>query len=466
MTIASAIAALSPSIWLKLDETTGTTANNSGSRTDDGVFSGSYDQGITGPEVGTFATRLYTGGQVQLGPMDLTTFVDQSIGLWVSTDASGAINTTFPLVYIGDPANPLSRGPMIAENHTVAGQPRWAMMHHGSVLATNGVVAPLLFWHWVVITYTTGTNGAKLYLDGTLAATSTLAGTLTNVITDPLIIRCNEPVVVAHVCWFGGVLTQTQIQTVSSQLAPWPYTVPINTPPPESGGGGGLTTDQAAQLSNIDTNTQPSGPIQNDLNTLLSNWAGYTSVTLPSLQDMLNHISGQVTDVQNTLADFADGVLHDLVDGVNAILDGITATWDDGVSAVQHTLGKLFSAKTLEQLAQFEITDGPTCTQFIYNRAGFFFGIVVRINIYPSAWTPMAPDHNFFIPDFATVSMYKGDDLYFRQGIHQTNWAHSPFPVFFGFPVPFFNVDLPLSTVRIVVDWADGVCGQVYLKRI
>src|SRR5215813_2683932 len=105
MSIASAITATSPNLWLKLDETSGTVAANSGSLSTTGTISGSVGFGAAGVEQGMFAMRLFAGARILTGGMDVTGLAALSIGAWLTTDASGTVNTKYPVLSIGDPAN-------------------------------------------------------------------------------------------------------------------------------------------------------------------------------------------------------------------------------------------------------------------------------------------------------------------------------------------------------------------------
>jgi hypothetical protein len=60
--------------------------------------------------------------------------------------------------------------------------------------------------------------------------------------------------VVAHIAFFTRTLTTTEVQTVSSQVQPWPYQIPSNQIPITSITGGFTDTDRAL-LTEIDDKT-------------------------------------------------------------------------------------------------------------------------------------------------------------------------------------------------------------------
>lgn len=65
MTIASAITALSPALYWKLDDGTGPAASDSSGNGRPGVYSGQFQLGNDGPEAGTYSCLFQGGGIVQ-----------------------------------------------------------------------------------------------------------------------------------------------------------------------------------------------------------------------------------------------------------------------------------------------------------------------------------------------------------------------------------------------------------------
>lgn len=305
MSIASAISALSPNLWYKLDSDTGSTVVNSGSLSNNGSLSGSYDFLSPGPELGTHGLRLYSTGQCVSAAMDLAGLANVTLAMWVSCDATGTTSTNYPVLGIGDVANRMARGPLIYENHSTVGQPqfwgRWAADLGLGVTLTE----PRKFWHWIAWTWTTGTSNAKSYLDGQLISTRTTSGIVAALNTDPLLLRSDEPMVVTHACFWNRVLSATELLSVASEIAPWPYTVPINQPPDGGGGGGGLTPAQDTTLTEIDTKTD-------DIPGLV---AASTYIS-----DTVNVINGYVQDTNTRVQELQTQVasLQGAVDGILA----------------------------------------------------------------------------------------------------------------------------------------------------
>jgi hypothetical protein len=454
VSISSAIAATAPSIWYPLTGGGGTIVN-SGSQSNNATGTGVLSGEVAGPEFDTTATRFYAGDLVVSHQMDLTTFVGQSLGFWASTDASGVLNTRYPIVNIGDPANRLARGPIISEQHATSGIPAYTAQYGTSVTTSGSPGQPLRFWHWIVVTYATGSSGVKLYIDGTLVGSLTVSAPSNPLATDCLMIKCDEPIVLAHVCWWGGVLTATQVASVSNELAPWPYSPPVNTPPPTADtGGGGLTDDQAAQLTAIDTKTDDIPGLVSaatfisdkvneilgwvtDTNagveTLLSNWAGYTSVTLPSLQDVLDNISGAVQGALTT----AEG-------------------------AIGATVGQLLSQRSSDTWSAISLTDGMTCEPVSVDLSRqAIHGLQLYINAYPEGWRFKTPDRAWSLRDLAVLRFYQGGQLLERHGVHTIQHHVSPLPGAWSPQLlDITGARLPNAYV-VTVDWAEGVCGEL-----
>lgn len=455
MTIASAIAALSPSIWYKLDETSGTNAANSGSQDNDGTFSGSLNLTVPGPEIGTTAVRLFSGGQVVSHQMDLTTFVGQTLALWVSLDASGTINTLYPILGIGDPGNRLTRGPLIAEQHAAVGTPFWTGRFGSVGTGLNAPARDPRFWHWVAVTYASGTNGIKLYLDGTLAQQFNLTSPGTLTATDPLLVRSDQPAVVCHVCWFGGTLSQTQIQTVSAELANWPYDLPINAPPPDAGTGGGLTPPQAAQLDTIETHTS-------DIPGLVAA-ATYISDTVDTINGKVNQLLGDTADLLSNWAGYTGVTLPGLAEVLANITAAVTATIEQASGSLSVTIGQLLSSSPAQFFSSRDLSGGETCEHLDVDVSrSALYGIQLDITQWPSDWKFRTPDHSWGLKDLATINIVRGGAGIFRQGVHTRQHTLAPLPDSFPVGVGRLEAELQPQDYHIVVDFAEGVCGRLW----
>lgn len=456
--LTDAIAATAPSLWFQCQETSGTGMVNSGSSSNTATLSGSYDLGLRGVEAGTYAIRLYLGGQFVTGQMDLSGFVNQSIGMFVSTDASGTASTVYPIATIGDISNRLARGPVLYAIPLSGPAARYGIRYN----TTAGVQAQPgglnTGWHWVVATFQTGSNGLKLYFDGANVANGTVSSIANPIATDPFLIRCDVPVVVQHVCWWGGILTPAQIASVSNQVPPWPPGEIINQPPDTAAGGGFTDTDRSTLTE-----------VASDTDTLLSNWAGYTSVTLPSLQDMLNSISAKVDNVKtdtgnivNTLFPQLATVLNDIGAQINDVQNAVRGTLKDGADSVVRTVGELLSARGEDTLLQVPVGGDPCAPIHIDIAGQRVYGIRVEVTSYPSDWKFRTPDAAWSLSDLAVVRIYHENKLIARQGIHTIVHTWSPIP---KAPYPWLGPILPLQAPNtvITVDWATGVCGTLTL---
>lgn len=324
MTIASAIAALNPSIWYRLDETSGTNAVNYGTQVNDGTYSGPYVQAVPGPEIGTVATRFGVGAAVRSGVMDLTGSPSMTLACWMQTNATGAINTSFPILSLGIPGNVATRGPRVLENHAAVNVPRYAGIWAGSS-GTSPQPAPTtsFWWRWIVCTFQPGTNGTKLYLDGALLTQGNNEAPVALAATDVFQVWGSEPWTIAHACWWGSVLTLTQIQSVAAQLSDYPGGQQIYLPP-VSTGGGGLTPAQDTTLTDIDTKTD-------DIPGLVDA-ATYIS-------DTVNVINGFVQDTNTRVQDLETQVAS-LQGAVDGILASIGATLEAKVDEIRTGITK------------------------------------------------------------------------------------------------------------------------------
>lgn len=187
--------------------------------------------------------------------------------------------------------------------------------------------------------------------------------------------------------------------------------------------GGGLTTDQAAQLQRTDQATQE----------MDANWQQYVSVTLPSLQDVLNVITG-----------------------------GITATLGQGAQAAQHFIGELLSWASPDINTDFDMSGGTTCEPVRYD-ASFqnVQAVGVFIDQYPDTYRFVTPDGNWSFRDLAVLSFYRAGTILERHGIHSLVFSVGPLPGSIS-PWPVnITFGVQPGDYHIHVDWAPGVCGHV-----
>src|SRR5262249_37140601 len=146
--------------------------------------------------------------------------------------------------------------------------------------------------------------------------------------TDTLLVRSDTPVVVSHVAAFQRALSSTEVGSVGAQVVQWPYGQVINTAPEITGGG---TVDLTPVLNNQSTYMPQIVDIQNKLTAqipIISNiqtvvtylqgqWNNYASVTLPSLNDLLNNIYSGIQSTITTGAGALSRTLGQMLSGVD-----------------------------------------------------------------------------------------------------------------------------------------------------
>lgn len=174
----SAVLADTPSLYWRLNETTGTTAADTGASARPGTYAGPYSRAQPGALVSestdtavSLTQAVITANTTAAGP---TTF---SVEAWMNTSS----NTGGRLIGWGDgsgttmsTAARVDRQLYLAPTGTVYFGIGTAKTVIASSASLNNSV-----WHHVVGTYTTGTGNMRLYVDGTLqgSATATTNGT-------------------------------------------------------------------------------------------------------------------------------------------------------------------------------------------------------------------------------------------------------------------------------------------------
>jgi len=149
--------------------------------------------------------------------------------------------------------------------------------------------------------------------------------------------------------------------------------------------------------------------------------------------------------------------------GLADILNGITSQIQTASGLVQHTLGEMFSRQTLDTLTLQEITDGETFDPVSAGVGSWFFGVIVRVTTIPDAYAPRFVDSEWRYNDLAVLRVFRGADLEYRKGIHTPTWL-APAP--WGYNLQLMNIaflDTPPPDTTILVDWALGCGGQVFL---
>ena len=132
---------------------------------------------------------------------------------------------------------------------------------------------------------------------------------------------------------------------------------------------------------------------------------------------------------------------------------------------INTTLSELFSRPQLDSLTLDELTAGETCEPVRVRVADWYFGIIVRVTTVAPELVPKTPDGAWYFPDLAVLRIFRGADLEYRRGIHETSFMVEK-PWQWGWQVlnvaRFFGV---AADYTIAVDWRTGCCGRVFLQR-
>lgn len=186
----------------------------------------------------------------------------------------------------------------------------------------------------------------------------------------------------------------------------------------------GMSSSQAAQLTTVESNT----------NTQQTQWTEYTTVTLPSMQDVLNNIIASTSAVVQTAA-----------------------------GAIGMTLGEIFSGKTLDQIGSDEVTSGPTCDPIDWSPTPgtVLFGIFIHCTSIPDWYAFTAPGGGWTQRDLAVIQVFRDEEVLWRQGIHTPTYMLYPMP---GEPELPLRLNVPVTPpeYRVTVDWGTGICGQLW----
>jgi len=186
--------------------------------------------------------------------------------------------------------------------------------------------------------------------------------------------------------------------------------------------GGGLTSDQAAQLTQVEANT----------NQQQQDWANYTAVTLPSLNDALNNI-----------------------------LTGITSTIGSGVSAVTKTLGQLFSGSPLDQFTPDDL--GTVCfpdTLDVNIGGGVRYGLQMQCTAFPDWIVFLGAGDTYARQSLGTLEIFRGGNVLLRQGLHTTTHSIMPLPGLPELPEEI-SLDLIPLDYRVVLTPAPETCWHL-----
>jgi len=140
------------------------------------------------------------------------------------------------------------------------------------------------------------------------------------------------------------------------------------------GGGGGFTGADRATLNSTQDNTE----------SLLSNWANYISVTLPSLDEVLQVIKSNTESTFRSLL---------------------------GTQIVP--LGSLFNVITQDQFLEASLSNGVTCDRVDVDVSfSGLTGVNLRIDSYPEGWVFRTPDAAWSFRDLAVLSFWRSGGFF------------------------------------------------------
>lgn len=145
-----------------------------------------------------------------------------------------------------------------------------------------------------------------------------------------------------------------------------------------------------------------------------------------------------------------------------AALAGVTATIATAGSSVTATLGSLFSGSLLDALTLTELTSGPTCTRFVAGLAGSPFGLIIRCTTIPEFYPFTAPGDTWTPLDLVVATFIRGSDTLQRTGIHTATHMFYPMP---GNIMPIGNdlpLNFVPPDYSVQIDPGNGVCFRVY----
>lgn len=457
MSLQTAILALTPALYWRLNEApSSTTVADSAGGGFPGTVSGDVGLGAFGPELDRTSARIFSTGLITSPNWGSTVWSNFSVLIMTTVPANGFPSAGTVFAGLGDSSNPGLRGFRMFQTSAASNN---LSLSAGFNIGTSNAptAAPLQTWHLFGFTFQASPSQWRAWWDGSPATTQTANPTLPPIATDKWYIQSTAPIVVSDFAVFTRVLTQTEIQTVSTQVQAWPYQVPINTPIPVQIEGGALTEEQAAQLARIDTTTQTTATETVQIPYLVEHTntiEGTTTTTLPIVSNIQSIVQGMVTDTFPTLAEV-----------LGKIQTSVIATIEAPGGAIQTTLGELFRIVTNVFADELELTDGPTCEHVDQLVIGPFSAVRILITSRPEDLTYYAPDRDFVRPDYCTVSIWTGNKHVARWGVHQEAWLSPGFPATQPFTFAFMTLNITQPNTHVIVDWMPGVCGQVWLEK-
>jgi len=422
--------------------------------------------GITGPEMGTTAQRLFSD-QVWTTPgLGVTAYTTQTWLVLLSAPNIGGVPSYVDLMGFGDVSNRTARGWRLHTLSNSNGVGSSQLIWPSAAVSTQSTPGPYNGWHLLWWTINPSPLGWALNSETNTNSLNTVTIGANPLTTDQVWIQSSAAMVIAHLAAFNVVLNATQVATIGSQLVNWPTQIPINMPQTTGTATVDLTpvlTDTAHILSNqavVDPIIQTQIPAINTTTTNIQTTTNTINTTTQS-----THTDTQ--NIVNTLFPQLETPINYIAQTVGDILNGITTTVTTAAGTVSAKIGEFFTQHSKDQLGVFNPTSGPTCTHIHWVAgAAAYWGLTVEITSYPTEWTFTTPAGDWSIRDLAVLVISIGGDQVVRYGVHTTSYSLSPLPETFPFEIAGVGVPVTPPGYTIDVYWAGGVCGQLLLYYV
>ena len=149
------------------------------------------------------------------------------------------------------------------------------------------------------------------------------------------------------------------------------------------------------------------------------------------------------------------------------VVNAVTAQIGSGTSAVQQTIGEIFSLFPNHSLVSGSVTHGVVCEHFERDISlEHIYGITLTLTEWPETIRWRTPDQNWSLRDLAVVTFKRDGNTIERHGIHTKTWSLSPIP---AWPIPWLWV-IPTALqpvgLTIEIDFLPGVCGEMTAQLI
>lgn len=229
MSISSAILALSPTVYCKLDDASGPTfVDSSGNGHNQTAIGSPVFRAQPGPETGTFAVQLPAAAGLSFTnpwtapTANFTVMAYLAISDIVSPDLGSILGATAPF-----------RGASILGHTTWQVGPNFATVYGHGTQPWVTVSDMKRWWHHYAVTFTwtsATTFTVTVYVDASLQAQySEQLGFTADIrlgASDPVFLLPAYPCIAAHFAAFNSTLNVTQLSTIANQQVTWPIAFP------------------------------------------------------------------------------------------------------------------------------------------------------------------------------------------------------------------------------------------------